>query len=1010
MSPQTSPNGSNARRRPVALVSLLLVAFCFVLPAWAGIGGVDEDGNMTLFVNFRFPPGEAEQTVRDAMTGAARLICDATDGQILIDTVALTEGQVAEDTADIWALSETSKSKGGAIPIYMGTTAIDLVPGFDADDAHMELRSGGFNAAVLAHELGHYAFALGEQYTQAPRSGPFVGENCGIGPGFESDFEDMMLVFDDLNTSLMGAGIMRCVSDFSPNTACTTSDMNSHPDCVICSLDSDCVAGRSCRPIASVIAEDALFRNVGGYTEFSTPSNHDFRQGTNGTCPPGCNPIDVADCEASWNEMTGRFEGTQQTLIHGTSDWETLERFFPAAIDVPAGLPDPGPASCDTVTPTFFSNVDKAHQLILVLDRSYSMASSVEAGVDEICDNGKDDDGDPGTTDMSGCKQSRIEFARAAARTLLDLQQNEEIEAGIVAFNDSATVIRPLGPLTPENLEDFADDLEFNVNLNTAIGAGIDAASAEFLANLENGQSQTIILLSDGRNNEEPDPFASALAFQADMLGQGGIPRIFTVPVSDSADEDLLAALANAVSASMVKAPTGVELPAIYAELSARYGGGALVLPRTEDVASPDSSPVYQFPVEKGAGELTVYISGGNDRMSTWDVSFSLLDPAGTLHEQASCKSFADPYYCRYQILDPEPGTYHLQVSAASTVGATDHHYTVLASVKNPAPDCFADVTPTRQTSSTDPTVISGTAHYLTSLDAGPNLSGTVRRPDGSLVPFALPHHADYGTAGLEFDAYNYRGVYEVSLTCDVPAGTLPAPGELIFEGPERPDVDVQPFVRHVTRSFYLADGDFPPCESQDCDGDGLHNGIDRCDRDSDGDGYPDCRDLDSDDDELSDSLEGASDADGDGRPSFLDLDSDGDGVSDLHEASFGEIGECPCGAPGVILGTAGPDRLLGTPGNDVICGFGGDDILVGGEGDDCISGGAGQDEIYGERGHDLLFGDADRDEIFGGGGDDVMLGAGDDDLLDGESGTDAAFGGPGSDVCMAEFQGDCAP
>ncbi|WP_176956178.1 T9SS type A sorting domain-containing protein [Catalinimonas alkaloidigena] len=86
---------------------------------------------------------------------------------------------------------------------------------------------------------------------------------------------------------------------------------------------------------------------------------------------------------------------------------------------------------------------------------------------------------------------------------------------------------------------------------------------------------------------------------------------------------------------------------------------------------------------------------------------------------------------------------------------------------------------------------------------------------------------------------------------------------------------------------------------SADADGDGIPNyqdtsfagftdangdGVD--DRfDADGDGIPNQLDLDSDNDGLADSQEGATDLDGDGLSSHLDRDSDGDGITDTRES-----------------------------------------------------------------------------------------------------------------------------
>ena len=59
---------------------------------------------------------------------------------------------------------------------------------------------------------------------------------------------------------------------------------------------------------------------------------------------------------------------------------------------------------------------------------------------------------------------------------------------------------------------------------------------------------------------------------------------------------------------------------------------------------------------------------------------------------------------------------------------------------------------------------------------------------------------------------------------------------------------------------------------------------------DTDEDGTPDYKDLDSDGDGIPDSVEGYEDADGDGTPNYRDLDSDGDNIPDSVECP-----EQPC-------------------------------------------------------------------------------------------------------------------
>ncbi|MBT8100473.1 MAG: hypothetical protein KJO82_12015, partial [Gammaproteobacteria bacterium] len=67
-----------------------------------------------------------------------------------------------------------------------------------------------------------------------------------------------------------------------------------------------------------------------------------------------------------------------------------------------------------------------------------------------------------------------------------------------------------------------------------------------------------------------------------------------------------------------------------------------------------------------------------------------------------------------------------------------------------------------------------------------------------------------------------------------------------------------------------------------DANGDGVDDALSPSDQD--GDGVPDYRDGDTDDDGITDATEGAGDTDSDGVPNYRDLDSDNDGIPDELE------------------------------------------------------------------------------------------------------------------------------
>jgi hypothetical protein len=89
------------------------------------------------------------------------------------------------------------------------------------------------------------------------------------------------------------------------------------------------------------------------------------------------------------------------------------------------------------------------------------------------------------------------------------------------------------------------------------------------------------------------------------------------------------------------------------------------------------------------------------------------------------------------------------------------------------------------------------------------------------------------------------------------------------------------------------------PERDQDRDGiSDLDEGIDIA-RDSDGDGAPDHRDVDSDDDTIGDVYELRVDTDVDGAVDALDLDSDADGLLDRDEAGDADVATSPIDSDG---------------------------------------------------------------------------------------------------------------
>ncbi len=977
-------------RFPRTMLLALLIG-AFATPAHAGDGKItDPSGAMSFEVNFRFPPTPQQLTdTKAALTHMSEILCDATDGEVQVTSIRLTQGAVDEDKAGLWYQSLPGRSGGSFYSDGSGLRRLGN---------HMSIFSSAhFQSDVLAHEMGHHAYGLGEQYDEQRR----FGAPCGIGRGFEAG------TIDESNHSIMQqSGATQCVGGPTPAARCIRdgdcapgtceavlmSEMSvaaNHDlvrgDMILCpaaqplsslewggtlstaapiqvfdSTDFTTAAGSSNHEVSveaiddigalpantlrffftrtaantwqvSATIDDGELGGTGGDLNLleqwtlnfnadgslravsESPADLDVTglatgasdlaiqlgfgsptdgggtgldglretagaSSTNATRDgfPGCT---AGDCADRWNTVTMRWESSHQSLTHGfDSDWETLVANYPF-LNAPAALPQQAPPAACLNPPMFIEDVVGSDQAMLIIDRSWSMTWSSRNDRDEVCDNGRDDDAD-GDTDEAECAQSRLEFVQAAARAFIDLQKARGIQLGILEFDDGNRLVRPIENLTAANAEDFKNDVDAILpGNNTAIGSALAASQPEFVRIATAGRTRTVILMSDGENNRGVDPEVAA-----QDLNDIGV-RVHTIPAGSAADINLLSDISGETGGVMIAAEVPDELPAVYAEMSARYQGEALVVPRTpfsllgkgsvdfDDprfVASAAGSvPSYrgfEIPVEAGAESLTVFISGRNGRMSTWGIQVELLGPGGERFDSSSPELTVDPYYLFIRVPNPSAGIWTLRTAAARP-GLQES--ILLANIENSEPDFFVDVLP-RTVTTIQTAVISAEPAFVTDLDGGVSINGRVRRPNGTTVPVTLSQDPLTRSWSLPFNAWAGRGAYEATLWLQVSADARPAPGEPIFDGPERPAVTVVPFERFATTTFYLANGPFPGCENQDCDGDGIPNDQE-CGADTDGDGLPNSRDIDSDNDELPDRYEGLGDTDGDGVPDACD-------------------------------------------------------------------------------------------------------------------------------------------
>jgi hypothetical protein len=609
---------------------------------------------------------------------------------------------------------------------------------------------------------------------------------------------------------------------------------------------------------------------------------------------PACSSPSCAN--VGFNSATGQFETTDQSLFQGgLSDWATAVRNYPF-LTLPAGLPVIAPQAVCSTAVDFVEQVEGSDQVMLVIDRSGSMSTPLSAT-------------DPTT---------RLAFAQAAARAFVDLQADEGIELGITSFNHESGIDRPIAAYGSADAEGIkAQIAALAASGTTAIGSALANTSADFTRVAAGGRIQTAVLLSDGQNNAGVDPTQAA----RDLKAQG--VRVFTVPVSSDADRKTLGGIAGATRGEMYDAPHGDELPPIYAELHARIRGETTALPRTAvhspgvDINPPlvvarataASEPDHvSFSVEQGAERLNVMISARNAGVNGWAPGFFLEGPDGTIITSEDEGVVFDPLYRIARVELPAPGEWQLSVLA---LDSDDQDSFVLAHVENPEPSCTVGLSRLNFRPGESVTV-GATATHGATLDQGVSYTAVVARPDGSVVPLAFSRNPLGRTVSAPFDAFVGRGAYRVLLRCEAGEDSTFLQGESIYDGPEQPPIDREPFVRYSQATFFFDSTNLPPCSSNDCDGDGIPN-ANEPPGDADGDGFPNDRDTDSDGDDIPDHDEGIIDTDGDGIPNSTDPDSDNDGIPDGQEGTGDSDGD---GTPDYLdpatpVANAGPDQTL---------------------------------------------------------------------------------------------------
>lgn len=126
----------------------------------AGDGRVHPNGDIDLTMNIRFPQTEAWLARLDAyIRKTNEILCDVTEGQFRLGQVTLEEGKIDEDLADVWVHAIPGRSYAYIGKIGSRSPGLNITLFFSSGS-----QFDPEPPATLAHELGHYALGLWDEY------------------------------------------------------------------------------------------------------------------------------------------------------------------------------------------------------------------------------------------------------------------------------------------------------------------------------------------------------------------------------------------------------------------------------------------------------------------------------------------------------------------------------------------------------------------------------------------------------------------------------------------------------------------------------------------------------------------------------------------------------------------------------------------------------------------------------------------------------------------------------
>lgn len=467
---------------------------------------------------------------------------------------------------------------------------------------------------------------------------------------------------------------------------------------------------------------------------------------------------------------------TWQHKMYEKSVWEMIAAHPKRSATAPVGLPVSAAPAAHTVT--FVDGFGGLRAMVL-LDRSGSM-------------------------DI----EQRLPFAKQGANLFVDFLRTGD-SVGVASFSDTTSVDFAMTTVVSNSTRTAAKSAinSLSATSTTNIGGGMLTALGQITAQAERSCDELIVLLSDGDHNTGTSPAAALPAVQAEGV------TVLTVGLGSGISpggQQTLRNIATQTGGKYYAVANSADLVSLFLQLAAETTGQGVMARAPEAVTSGQEKQIPVV-VETGTGNVTFAMSFPN----AGDVlTVSLISPTGQVITPASAAGNPAIVYTTgsnskiFQIDSPVPGTWKVVVTGGAV---TSGQFEILAFGKhdgvhlNVSIDKDTLVFPA-------PLEIQATPRFNGENVVGATVTGTVLRPDGSIVPVELFDNGlaangdgipGDGIYGARFTNFRGDGTYTIELKVTSTAGKT-FEGEALFASEPSNEKPLPEFSRVASTTAFV--------------------------------------------------------------------------------------------------------------------------------------------------------------------------------------------------------------